>query len=175
MLFLSDTEWDPGGTLDPSKRNYIYDANGNAEPMVELRSDPTLKDKGIYDLSIANHTDSILCILCSGFISLTADNPQVLALNGHNPNYDIFNLGYSALDTGYDYEVARYIGELILPGQKMSFKIKLLFSERKIPAQVRFQYIYLIDLDYRKFISEMRKVGTWYNKYNRLTKLIEVQ
>jgi hypothetical protein len=125
-------------------------------------------------MSITNRIDSVLCILRSMFVSLTADTPLVLALDGKNPNFDEFNLGYSAADTGYNFEVTPYLGELILPGQKMSFKIKFLFSERKIPAQVRFQYIYLIDLDYRKLMMEMRKVGTWYNKYNRLEKLIEI-
>jgi hypothetical protein len=145
-----------------------------SNPLVALKKDTTINGISIYNMSITNNSDSILCVLRSLFVSLTLDAPQVFAPYGANSDFDDFTLEYSAIDTAHNFEVTPYIGELILPGQKLSFKIELLFSNKKKLGRLRFKYIYLNDLEYRKFMLEMRKVGSWYYKYTRHEKSVDL-
>ena len=142
---------------------------------VTFTKDETVKDSCcIYNMSIKNRSDSVLCILHSMFMSLTSVQPQVLSVFEKNMDFDDFSFQYSVGDTSYTFEVMPYIGELILPYQQLSFKIKLLWSDGRKPGRLRFEYIYLNDLSYRKFQEEMKQVASWYNKYTRMEKFIDL-
>jgi hypothetical protein len=82
---------------------------------------------------------------------------------------DIFSLLYPAIDTDYTHESTPLVGELILPHQSLSFKLKLLLSDEGL-SRFDLEYIYLNDLVYKKFMLEMRRVTSWYLKYTRFQK-----
>jgi hypothetical protein len=144
------------------------------EPMVAVTKDAAAQKFGIYQIVIKNRSDSILCILHSLTLTLTESQPQVLAMPDKNPDNDDFSLQYSADDTGRAYEVEPYLGEVVLPGQSLVFKVQPLFSDPQKPARLSFEYIYLNDFCYGRFLDEMKKVGSWYKKYSRSEAVVKI-
>jgi len=140
---------------------------------VTLAKDESSKDSCcIYVMSIKNNTDSSLCILHSLFINLTSEKPQGLAVYSWDKKSEEYSFQYSFKDTGYTFEVVPYIGELILPYRKLLFKIRLLPFKNDKTKSVGFEYFYLNDFSYRDFMGQMKKVGSWYYKYNRLKETV---
>jgi hypothetical protein len=140
------------------------------EPKVSLKKDSSSKDAFTYHVLVSNRSDSILCILLSPRFDLTDGRTKVLAVFESISDMDIFSLRYPAIDTGYAYESIPLVGELILPYQSLSFKIKLLLSDEDL-SRFDLEYIYLNDLVYRKFMLEMRKETSWYLNYTKFQKL----
>ena len=141
---------------------------------IAIAKDDTNKDSCcIYNMSIKNRSDSTLCILHSIFIRLTLGSPQGLALIKNNNNEENYNFQYSFKDTAYDLESSPFWGELILPHQTLSFKIRILPSNNDKTKHLSFEYLYLNDFSYKKFMGEMKHVGSWYYKYTRMKKSID--
>jgi hypothetical protein len=128
----------------------------------------------IYVMSVKNNSDSSLCLLHSLFINLTSEKPQGLAVYSSDKKSEEYSFQYSFKDTGYTFEVVPYIGELILPYQKLLFKIRLLPFKNDKARTVSFEYFYLNDFSYRDFMAQMKKVGSWYYKYNRLKETLSL-
>jgi hypothetical protein len=129
----------------------------------------------IYDISVQNRSDSIVCMLHSIFVNLTADIPQGLALYIKSKDEEEYSLHRSFEDTTYDAEAMPRKGECILPRQTLNFKIKILQPTNNISKYLTVQYFYLTELCYKDFIKEMKnKVGSWYYKYNRLQKSVKI-
>jgi hypothetical protein len=142
---------------------------------VTLAKDGSHKDScRLYTMSIKNNSDSSLCILHSLFINLNSEKPQGLAVYGSDKKSEEYRFQYSFKDTGYTFEVVPYLGEMILPYQKLLFKIRLLPFKNEKARSVSFEYFYLKDFSYRDFIGQMKKVGSWYCKYNRLIEKISL-
>jgi hypothetical protein len=142
---------------------------------VTLTKDYVDKDScHVYTMSIINNNDSSVCVLHSLFINLTSENPQGLAVYSADTNSEEYRFQYSFKDTGYNFEVVPYLGELILPYQKLTFKIRVLPSKNDKARTISFEYFYLNDFSYRDFMAQMKKVGSWYYKYNRLKEMLSV-
>ncbi len=129
----------------------------------------------VYDVSIQNRSDSIVCILHSIFMNLTTDIPQGLALYIKSKEKEEYSLHRSFEDTTYDAEAMPRKGECVLPHQTLNFKVKILKAANDTPEYLTIQYFYLADLCYESLKTEMKnKVGSWYYKYNRLKKSIKI-
>jgi hypothetical protein len=140
-----------------------------------LAKDDNNKDSCcVYVMSIKNNSDSCLCILHSLFINLTSEKPQGLAVYGSDKKSEQYAFQYSFKDTGYTFEVVPYAGELVLPYQKLVFKIRLLPFKNDKARSIGFEYFYLNDFSYRGFMGQMKKVGSWYYKYKRLKETISL-
>jgi hypothetical protein len=63
--------------------------------------------------------------------------------------------------------VPQYRASVILPFQKISFKILVPSSNKE--KLLLIDYFYLIDFSYRKFTRETM-IGWWYEKYHQLHK-----
>ena len=126
-----------------------------------------------YEIAVKNESDSIVCMLHSLFIDLTTGAPQGVALYQKTEYQNSYSLHYSFKDTLYDFDPIPYKGEWLLPYQTLQFKIRIAPVEGK-QKYLSFECFYLNDFCYRDLMKEMRHVGLWYTKYNRVEKRIEL-
>ena len=138
------------------------------------KSDSSKGSCCVYVMSVKNNSDSSVCLLHSLFINLTSEKPQGLAVYSSDEKSEEYSFQYSFKDTGYTFEVVPYIGELILPYQKLLFKIRLLPFKNDKARTISFEYFYLNDFSYHNFMAQMKKVGSWYYKYNRLKETLSL-
>jgi len=124
----------------------------------------------IYNVSISNFSDSIICVLHSRFVSLDVGNsPQALAATANNDDTVFYNLEQAVKDTFNTYEGLLYRGTIILPYLSLNFRIKVDGSSEKQILSI--EYFQLFDIRYRKFEYE-ELLGRWHEKYNRSIKNI---
>ncbi|MBS1643400.1 MAG: hypothetical protein JST36_00030 [Bacteroidetes bacterium] len=108
------------------------------------------------------------------FIDLTSSAPQGLALYQQDKAKEYYSFQYSIRDTLYNFESLPYRAECILPYQTLGFKIRVRQSLKKKDQQLSFEYLYEPDFRYNSFMKAMQKMTTWYLKYKRLEKIIEL-
>lgn len=126
----------------------------------------------IYGISITNFSDSIICILHSHFILLSAGNsPQALAVTENEGKRESYLLTQSARDTLFAFEIPQYRASIILPYQMLNFKIQVAGSQKEQFLSI--EYFQIFDMCYRKFKNEML-IGRWYQKYHLLNKSVEL-
>jgi hypothetical protein len=143
--------------------------------LVNILKSETKDSFYICDISVQNKSDSIVCILHSIFMNLTADTTQGIALYFKNKEKQEYSLHRAFEDTTYIAEAIPQKGEVILPHHTLYFKIKILKTANDILKYLTIQYFYLTDLCYEDFKREMKnKVGSWYYKYNRLKKSVKI-
>jgi hypothetical protein len=127
-------------------------------------------DASVYEVSITNKTDSIACILHSIFLDLTSKRLMGLPLDEYQrvDTSDLFSLEFTYRDTLNTFESTVYRGECILPYQTLNFKVMVTDPPKGRVQKFSFEYFYTSDLCYRQFMQEMKMVGFWYRKYQRL-------
>jgi hypothetical protein len=131
-------------------------------------SSTTTESFSFYSVSITNFSDSITAILHSVHALLSVGNrPQELVVWENKGNKELYSLKQTVTDTLYTYEVPQYRASVILPFQKISFKILVPSSNKE--KLLLIDYFYLIDFSYRKFTRETM-IGWWYEKYHQLHK-----
>ena len=117
----------------------------------------------IYNVTLGNFNDSIVCILRSPTISLNSrQGPYELVAVGHDNGKERYNPEYALLDTGVIYEAPLYFGNLLLPGHTMNFSIKIPVSRQE--QVLNLEYFRMYDLHYRAFKDSMI-YGGWYKNY----------
>ncbi len=84
------------------------------------------------------------------------------------------NLNYSVKDTLYMADSYPYLGELLLPYHSLVFTIVFSEIDASPEAYFSFNYIYLQDLNYREFMTEMRKLTSWFKKYEVNKMMLEI-
>lgn len=121
-----------------------------------------------YRLQINNNSDSILCIPHSMFFDLneTQDYPRELAIYSHTNDKDYFDLNRATGDTSRDPQFYPAPADLLLPRQKLDILISL--KDTKKEKIFILEYVPLFELDYRKFLHEMK--GNWLTKYKVIEK-----
>jgi hypothetical protein len=139
-----------------------------------LRSDSSGDSCCVYRVTIKNASDTTVCILHSMFINLTSSVPQGLALYQQDKTKEYYSFHYSMKDTLYTFESLPYRAECILPYQTLEFTIKVRQALKKKDQQLSFEYLYEPDFCYNSFMKAMQKMTTWYLKYKRLEKIIEL-
>lgn len=128
----------------------------------------------VYQVSIKNITDSIVCILHSMFIDLASSQPKGLPVNDQKLGKVRYSLDQSFRDTLLDAASFPYRGELILPYQSLTFRILLPKVDADRTNLFDFKYIYLKDIQYRQFMREMQKLTSWYRKYEIFEQTLEL-
>lgn len=128
----------------------------------------------VYYITIKNASDSIACILHSMFISLTNSKPQGLALYQQSKSKEYYSLHYSFSDTLYNFESLPYRGACILPYQTLSFNVMIAPVTGAKARQLSLEYLYIPDFCYKEFMKDMQQMTTWYLKYKRIEKIMEL-
>lgn len=139
-----------------------------------LKSENDSDSYCVYRVSIKNASDSTVCILHSMFIDLTSSATQELALYQQTKAKEYYSFKYSMRDTLYTFESLPYRAECILPYQTLEFKIRVRQALKKRDQQLSFEYLYEPDFCYNSFMKAMQKMTTWYLKFERLEKIIEL-
>lgn len=129
----------------------------------------------VYEVAINNKSDSVVCVLHSMFISL-GDNsqPHGLGLYRKTKSEEYYSLHYSEQDTLYNFESLPYRAECVLPYRSLSFKIRVPYGGSKMKQQFDFEYLYMADFCYKEFVKSMQKMTTWYLKYSRIEKAVQL-
>jgi hypothetical protein len=128
----------------------------------------------VYSVIVKNVSDSTVCILHSIFLNLTSNKPQGIAVYQQGKSKVQYSLRYSLSDTAYNFESVPYRAECILPYQTLSFKIIIADTLNEKTKYLNFEYLYTPDFCYKNFMKDMRKMTSWYIKYRRLEKTLEL-
>jgi hypothetical protein len=108
------------------------------------------------------------------FMDFTSSESQELALYQYDKSKEYYSSQYSTRDTLYNFESLPYRGECILPHQTLQFKLMVKRGPNKKDRQLSFEYLYMPDFCYNSFMKAMQKMTTWYLKYKRLEKAMEL-
>jgi hypothetical protein len=128
----------------------------------------------IYEVSVRNYSDSIVCVIHSIFVNLNASEPQGITLFTSDKDNEMYNLKRSFEDTSYNSWGIPQKGAFVLPYQSLKFKIKLLGLNDKW-KELMVNYIYFVNLCYKEIITEMKEEpGRWYNKFNQKSKSVKL-
>lgn len=138
-----------------------------------LKSEKKSDSCCVYNVTIKNLSDSITCILHSMFMNLKSSEPQGLPLHFQRTLPRFYSLGYSFRDTAFEFESTPYRGEFILPYQSLHFKVKIV-PGNEMGKQLSFEYLYVPDFCYKDFMKDMQQMTTWYRKYKRKEKRMEL-
>lgn len=117
------------------------------------------KETSMYQVTLYNNSDSVLCILSSAFGKYRKDACDTLSILS-NKNYDI---SYALLDSRFDPFTPLKKKLCILPHQELNFTIRL--EELKPNSFLRLQYFYSNDYSLSNDRKETKK-PLWYKKYN---------
>jgi hypothetical protein len=139
-----------------------------------LKAESNIDSCCIYSVAIKNASDTTVCILHSMFMDFTNSEPQGLALYQHDKGKEYYSFQYSTRDTLYTFESLPYRAECILPYQTLQFKLRVKQGLNKKDQQLSFEYLYAPDSCYNIFMKAMQKMTTWYLKYKRQEKIIEL-
>jgi hypothetical protein len=139
-----------------------------------LRSESNGDSCCVFSVAIKNASDTTVCILHSMFINLTSSVPQGLALYQQGKTEEYYSFHYSMKDTLYTFESLPYRAECILPYQTLEFKIRVRQALNKKNQQLSFEYLYAPDFCYSNFMKAMQQMTTWYLKFKRQEKIIEL-
>jgi hypothetical protein len=139
-----------------------------------LRSESKSDSCCVYNVAIKNKSDTTVCILHSMFINLTSSLPQGLALYQQDEYKEYYSFHYSMRDTLYTFETLPYRAEGILPYQTLEFKVKVRRPLNKKYQQLSFEYLYAPDFCYSSFVKAMQQMTTWYLKFKRLKKTVDL-
>jgi hypothetical protein len=138
-----------------------------------IKSDKSGDSCCIYNVTINNLSDSVACILHSMFMNLKSSQSQGLPLHFQRTAQRFYSLGYSFRDTAFEFESTPYRGECILPYQSLQFKV-MIVPGNEMGKQLSFEYLYVPDFCYKDFMKDMQQMTTWYLKYKRNEKKIEL-
>lgn len=128
----------------------------------------------VYDISVENNSDTVVCILHSKFINLNSSEPQGLALYKINREKGEYSMGWSFEDTTYSSWGTPKKGELLLPHQNIKFKILILKSSG-IQNYILVDYFNVSDFCYTEFIKQMTdNPSRWYSKFKVVKLTIKI-
>jgi hypothetical protein len=140
--------------------------SGQIREPLSIKIEQAVSNNGgfkVYNVTLGNFNDSIICILRSPTISLNSrQGPFELAATNRDKDKEVYNPEYAILDTGVIYEAPLYLGSLLLPGHIMKFSIEIPVSKKEQSLTV--EYFRMYDLHYREFEANMIN-GGWYKSY----------
>jgi hypothetical protein len=138
-----------------------------------LKAQPKGDSCCVYNITIKNLSDSVACILHSMFMNLKSTMPHGLPLHFQRNSPRFYSLSYSFRDTTFQLESTPYRGECIFPYQSLQFEV-IIVPGNEMGKQLRFEYLYVPDFCYNAFMKNMQQMTTWYLKYKRKEKIIEL-
>jgi hypothetical protein len=77
-------------------------------------------------------------------------------------------------NTQYTFETLPYRAEGILPYQTLESKVKVRRPLDKKYQQLSFEYLYEPDFCYSSFVKAMQQMTTWYLKFKRVKKTVDL-
>ena len=117
------------------------------------------KESNLYQVTLYNKNDSVLCFLSSAFAKYRKDACDTLVAS----NYKTYYLNYSFTDSKFDVTIPLQRKLCILPHQELNFIVR--FEELKPNSSLQLQYFYSNDYSLSNDKKETKK-PLWYKKYN---------